>query len=49
MARSAGCVTQTVVGLRYEQTEVEADAQQNIVDQFIWMSDNDFRGSSALI
>ena len=24
--------TQTVVGLRYEQTKVEADAQQNVVD-----------------
>ena len=34
--------TQTVVGLRYEQTKVEADAQQNVVDHFVWQSDNDF-------
>ena len=38
-----GLVTQTVVGLRYEQTEVEAEAQQNIVDRFLWTSDNDFQ------
>ena len=33
MARSADCETQTVVGLRYEQTKVKADAQQNVADQ----------------
>ena len=38
-----GLATQTVVGLRYEQTDVEADAQQNIVDRFLWTSDNDFQ------
>ena len=38
-----GLETQTVVGLRYEQTKVEADAQQNVVDHFVWLSDNDFR------
>ena len=37
-----GLQTQTVVGLRYEQTKVEAHAQQNIVDHFVWQSDNDF-------
>ena len=38
-----GLATQTVVGLRYEQTKVKADAQQNVVDHFVWESDNDFR------
>ena len=38
-----GLATQTVVGLRYEQTDVKADAQQNIVDHFLWTSDNDFQ------
>lgn len=37
-----GLRTQTVVGLRYEQTRVESDALQNIVDHFVWTSDNDF-------
>ena len=37
-----GMATQTVVGLRYEQTKVKADAQQNVVDQIVWQSDNDF-------
>ncbi len=38
----SGLETQTVVGLRYEQTKVKADAQQNVVDHFTWTSDNDF-------
>ena len=38
-----GLATQTVVGLRYEQTDVKADAQQNIVERFLWTSDNDFQ------
>ena len=38
-----GLATQTVVGLRYEQTDVEANAQQNVVDRFLWTSDNDFQ------
>ncbi len=38
-----GLATQTVVGLRYEQTDVKADAQQNIVTGFLWTSDNDFQ------
>jgi TonB-dependent receptor len=37
-----GLQTQTVVGLRYEQTKVKADALQNVVDHFAWTSDNDF-------
>ncbi len=37
-----GMHTQTVVGLRYEQTKVKARAQQNVVDHFVWTSDNDF-------
>jgi TonB-dependent receptor len=37
-----GMGTQTVVGLRYEQTKVEATALQNVVDHFVWTSDNDF-------
>jgi TonB-dependent receptor len=39
-----GFNTQTVVGLRYEQTKVEAHAKQNVVDHFVWQSDNDFLG-----
>ena len=38
-----GLGTQTVVGLRYEQTKVKANALQNIPDHFTWLSDNDFR------
>jgi len=37
-----GFETQTVVGLRYEKTKVEAHAVQNIIDFFTWTSDNDF-------
>ncbi len=37
-----GLEMQTVVGLRYEQTKVTASAQQNVVDHFVWTSDNDF-------
>jgi TonB-dependent receptor len=37
-----GLQTQTVVGLRYEETKVKANALQNIVDHFVWTSDNDF-------
>src|SRR5262249_43084434 len=37
-----GLATQTVVGLRYEQTKVKSDALQNIVDHFVWTSDNDY-------
>jgi TonB-dependent receptor len=37
-----GLHTQTVVGLRYERTKVNAHAQQNVVDHFVWTSDNDF-------
>ncbi len=37
-----GMETQTVFGLRYEQTKVDANAQQNVVDHFVWQSDNDF-------
>jgi TonB-dependent receptor len=37
-----GLRTQTVVGLRYEQTKVKASAFQNVVDHFVWTSDNDF-------
>ncbi|HUQ09049.1 MAG TPA: TonB-dependent receptor [Steroidobacteraceae bacterium] len=37
-----GLHTQTVVGLRYEQTKVKAHALQNVVDHFVWTSDNDF-------
>jgi len=37
-----GLATQTVVGLRYEQTEVKSDAVQNVVDRFLWTSDNDY-------
>ena len=37
-----GLHTQTVVGLRYEQTKVKATAKQNVVDHFVWTSDNDF-------
>jgi TonB-dependent receptor len=38
-----GMRSQTVIGVRYEQTDVEATAQQNIVDRFLWTSDNDFQ------
>jgi TonB-dependent receptor len=38
-----GMETQTVVGLRYEKTKVKANALQNIVDHFVWTSDNDFQ------
>ena len=38
-----GLQTQTVVGLRYEHTKVKADALQNVVQQIVWVSDNDFR------
>jgi TonB-dependent receptor len=38
-----GMETQTVVGLRYEKTKVKANAMQNIVDHFVWTSDNDFQ------
>jgi TonB-dependent receptor len=37
-----GLAMQTVVGLRYEQTKVDASALQNVVDHFVWTSDNDF-------
>jgi TonB-dependent receptor len=37
-----GLQVQTVVGLRYEETKVKANALQNIVDHFVWTSDNDF-------
>jgi hypothetical protein len=37
-----GLKTQTVVGVRYEQTKVKTSAQQNVVDHFVWTSDNDF-------
>jgi TonB-dependent receptor len=37
-----GLETQTVVGLRYEQTKVKSSALQNVVDHFTWTSDNDF-------
>jgi TonB-dependent receptor len=37
-----GLAMQTVVGLRYEQTKVKASALQNVVDHFVWTSDNDF-------
>ncbi|MFL6550297.1 MAG: TonB-dependent receptor [Povalibacter sp.] len=37
-----GLRTQTVVGLRYEQTKVKASALQNVVNHFVWTSDNDF-------
>jgi len=37
-----GLPTQTVVGLRYEETKVKATAMQNVVDHFVWTSDNDF-------
>jgi TonB-dependent receptor len=37
-----GLQTQTVVGLRYEETKVKANALQNVVDHFVWTSDNDF-------
>jgi len=38
-----GLETQTVVGLRFEKTKVKADAQQNVVQSIVWVSDNDFR------
>ena len=31
-----------MVGVRYEQTKVEASAQQNVANHFAWTSDNDF-------
>ncbi len=34
--------TQTVVGLRYESTDVTSSTQQNLVTEFTWLSDNDF-------
>jgi TonB-dependent receptor len=37
-----GLSTQTVVGLRFEETKVKANALQNVVDHFVWTSDNDF-------
>ena len=37
-----GMTTQTVVGVRYEQTDVKASAQQNVANYFAWTSDNDF-------
>ncbi|HLA72691.1 MAG TPA: TonB-dependent receptor [Steroidobacteraceae bacterium] len=40
----AGHEIQTVVGLRYEQTKVKANALQNVASQIVWLSDNDFRG-----
>jgi TonB-dependent receptor len=39
-----GLHTQTVVGVRYEETRVKATALQNVASQIIWLSDNDFRG-----
>jgi TonB-dependent receptor len=38
-----GLKVQTVVGLRYEQTKVKAEAQQNAPTAIVWVSDNDFR------
>ena len=38
-----GLQTQTVVGVRYEQTKVKSDAQQNAPTAIVWVSDNDFR------
>ncbi|HEU5134953.1 MAG TPA: TonB-dependent receptor [Steroidobacteraceae bacterium] len=38
-----GLATQTVVGLRYEQTRVKSEAQQNAPEAIVWVSDNDFR------
>jgi TonB-dependent receptor len=38
----AGLQTQTVVGVRYEQTKVDATALQNVPTHFAWTSDNDF-------
>jgi TonB-dependent receptor len=37
-----GLDTQTVVGVRYEETKVDATALQNVVSNFVWTSDNDF-------
>jgi len=34
--------TQTVVGLRYESTDVTSTARQNVVTELTWLSDNDF-------
>lgn len=39
----AGHQMQTVVGLRYEETRVKANALQNVANQIVWLSDNDFR------
>jgi TonB-dependent receptor len=40
-----GLHTQTVVGLRYEKTEVKSNALQNAPTSITWLSDNDFRAS----
>jgi len=37
-----GLKTQTVVGVRYEQTKVKAEAIQNVASVILWTSDNDF-------
>jgi TonB-dependent receptor len=37
-----GLDTQTVVGVRYEQTNLDATALQNVPEYFAWTSDNDF-------
>ncbi len=38
----ASMTTQTVVGLRYENTDITSLTQQNVVTEFTWLSDNDF-------
>jgi TonB-dependent receptor len=39
----AGMATHATLGLRYEYTNVESETNQNIPQEIIWESDNDFR------
>lgn len=39
----AGFPTETVVGVRYESTDVSSTTQQTVVESVTWTSDNDFR------
>lgn len=38
-----GFDTETVIGIRYESTDVKSTTQQTVVESITWTSDNDFR------
>lgn len=38
-----GKAVQTVLGLRYEETEITSKSRETAINEIIWMSDNDFQ------